>query len=81
MPYTTVLQQNVIFYCKGGRTPDAKRSAASRRTMSFKFEHIVFYVCTHTGGVIRVCPQRPATTQNTVQIPAAPQSAICIVLY
>ncbi len=29
------------------------RSAAPRRAMSFKFEHIVFYVCTHTGGVIR----------------------------
>ncbi len=29
------------------------RSATSRRAMSFKFEHIVFNVCTHTGGAIR----------------------------
>ncbi len=28
-----------------------------------------------------VCPQHPATTQDTVQIPAVPQSAIGIVLY
>ncbi len=33
--------------CKGARTPHA------RRAMSFKFEHIVFNVCTHTGGAIR----------------------------
>ncbi len=28
-----------------------------------------------------VCPQRTATTQNAAQIPAAPQSTICIILY
>ncbi len=38
---------------QGARTPDAQRRAASRRAMSFKFEHIVFNVCTHTGGAIR----------------------------
>ncbi len=38
---------------EGARTPDAQRRAASRRAMSFKFEHIVFNVCTHTGGAIR----------------------------
>ncbi len=40
-------------HSKGARTPDAQRRAASRRAMSFKFEHIVFNVCTHTGGAIR----------------------------
>ncbi len=36
------------------------RSAAPRRAMSFKFEHIVFYVCTHTGGVIRRLSAAPS---------------------
>ncbi len=47
--------QNISVYClpEGARTPDAQRRAASRRAMSFKFEHIVFNVCTHTGGAIR----------------------------
>ncbi len=31
----------------------APRRVASRRAMSFKFEHIVFNVCMHTGGAIR----------------------------
>ncbi len=57
------------------------RSAVSHRAVSLKFEHIVFYVCTHTGGSFGICPQSPAATQDTVQIPAAPQSAFCIVLY
>ncbi len=44
-------------YCtgvpEGGRAPNKKRSAVLRRAMSLKFKHIVFYGCTHTGGVIR----------------------------
>ncbi len=44
--------------------------------MSLKFEHIVFYGCTHTGGIIR---RLSAATQDAVQIPATPQSAIAIV--
>ncbi len=57
---------------EGGCRPNKKRSAVSRRAMYLKFEHIVFYVFMQTGGV---CPQRPATTQDAVQIPAA-QSAL-----
>ncbi len=38
---------------KGGLTPNEKHSGVSRRAMSLEFEHIVFYVCAHTGGVIR----------------------------
>ncbi len=45
---------------KGGRTPDAQCRAASRRAMSFKFEHIVFYVCTHNGGTIRRLSAAPS---------------------
>ncbi len=36
------------------------RSAAPCRAMSLKFEHIVFYVCTHTGGVIRRLSAAPS---------------------
>ncbi len=50
----------VSFHTKGGRTPDAKRSAVSRRAMSLKFEHIVFYVCTHTDSVIQRLSAAPS---------------------
>ncbi len=50
----------VSFHTKGGRTPDAKRSAVSRRAMSLKFEHIVFYVCTHTDGIIQRLSAAPS---------------------
>ncbi len=36
------------------------RIAAPRRAMSLKFEHIVFYVCMHTGGVIRHLSAAPS---------------------
>ncbi len=63
-----------------GRTPDAKRSGTSRHAMSSS--NTLFSMCVRTpAGSFGVCPPRPATTQNAVQIPAVPQSAICIVLY
>ncbi len=39
-----------------------------RRAMSLKLEHIVFYVCTRTGGIIR------RQQRDAVQIPAAPSA-------
>ncbi len=36
------------------------RSAVSHRAVSLKFEHIVFYVCTHTGGVIQHLSAEPS---------------------
>ncbi len=43
----------VSFHTKGGRTPDAKRSAVSRRAMSLN-------VCTHTDGVIQCLSAAPS---------------------
>ncbi len=57
------------------------RSAAPRRAMSFKFEHIVFYVCTHTGGAIRRLSAAPSNDSERCSNSCAPQSAIGIVLY
>ncbi len=50
------------------------RSAAPRRAMSLKFEHIVFYVCTHTGGIIRRLSAAPSNDSGRC-------SNSCIVLY
>ncbi len=36
------------------------RSAAPHRVMSLKFEHIVFYACTHTGSIIRRLSAAPS---------------------
>ncbi len=59
------------------------RSAAPRRvTPCIYNSNTLFSMCVRTPAAsFGVCPQRPAATQDTVQIPAAPQSAICIVLY
>ncbi len=63
---------------KGGRTPNEKRRVAPCLYNS----NTLFSMCVRTPAAsFGVCPQRPATTQDAVQIPAAPQSAICIVLY
>ncbi len=59
------------------------RSAAPRRVAPcLSNSNTLFSMCVRTPAApFGVCPQRPATTQNAVQIPAAPQSAIGIVLY
>ncbi len=63
---------------KGGRKPDAQRRVAP----SLSNSNTLFSMCVRTPAAsFGVCPQRPATTQSAVQIPAAPQSAIAIVLY
>ncbi len=59
------------------------RRAASRHVAPcLSNSNTLFSMCVRTPAAsFGVCPQRPATTQNAVQISAAPQSAIGIVLY
>ncbi len=72
-----------LFWTKLKGVAHQMRSAAPRRVAPcLSNSNTLFSMCVRTPAApFGVCPQRPATTQNAVQIPAAPQSAIAIVLY
>ncbi len=81
----------VSLLTKGGRTPDAKRSAASRHVFQI-WTHCFLCMYAHrrhhsasvqrrTLANVQRLSNGAQQRLNAVQIPAAPQSAIGIVLY
>ncbi len=73
--YTTIWDQ-YIFLCFLSHFWSVKtlKGVAHRTRSALKFEHIVFYVCTHTGGVIRRLSAAPSNDSGRC-------SNSCIVLY
>ncbi len=79
MHFATVTKQRctqLLAGCEAQRSAAPRRVASRRVAPCLSNSNTLFSMCVRTPAAsFGVCPQRPATTQNAVQIPAAPQSA------